>query len=109
MCKRAISLLFWFAGAAHANAWDDPLKPFDATKRLTDRMQITWQLVDKPAIICDREARRRYPDFTGYGYPPDACAFWDERARTCVIITRKKPTMHDLGHEMRHCFQGHWH
>lgn len=103
------AVLFWFAGAAFAHSWDDPLKPFDASKRLSDRMDITWQIVDKPAAACEREARRRHPEFKGYGYQPDACAFWDERAKKCLIITGRKPTMHDLGHEMRHCFQGHWH
>jgi len=47
------------------------------------------------------------------GYPPitnvnlKACGTQD--GNKCLIVTPKQATMHNLGHELRHCFQGYWH
>lgn len=103
------SLCFSLAQAQNYS-WDDPSKSFDATKNFTSKVEIVWVVSDNPTKACNAEASRRYKDFKGYGYNPEACAFWDEENKNkCMIITKKRPTMHDLGHEVRHCFQGHWH
>ncbi len=109
MKKFLFGLMLVGSNLALATNWDDPLKPFDASKNQTKKVELTWLTVDNPAQACETEAKRRFRDFKGYGYAPDACAFWDESFKTCTVITKKRPSMHDLGHEVRHCFQGHWH
>lgn len=94
-------------GLAHAQVydWDDPLKPFDATNNKQQTVQVTWRVVDNVQKACEAEyAKWGYKVFN---YKADACSVWLDSK--CTIITKKRPTMHDLGHEVRHCFQGAWH
>jgi hypothetical protein len=70
-----------------------------------DPATITWQRVDNVQKVCEAESRKR--GLGGFGYSVYACAFWEQN--TCTIITSKRPTLHDLGHETRHCFQGAFH
>lgn len=93
--------------AAHAAQPDDPSIPFDAQKgRYATEMPIEWRLADNVNTACDAESRRvGNGGFKGQNV--QACAFWYKNK--CTIITKKKPTMHAVGHEIRHCFQGEWH
>ena len=87
--------------------WDDPLRPFNATIRLHETSRITWRVVEDVQAACNAERVKN--GGAPYGYPINACStFWKE-INTCIIITEKSTTMHTLGHEVRHCFQGHWH
>ena len=84
---------------------DDPRKPFDATKNYFETVRITWKPVADVQKSCALEySRRRMVKLT---WSVDACSYWvkDE----CTIITKIKPNMHDVGHEVRHCFQRDWH
>jgi len=36
-----------------------------------------------------------------------ACTRFNDTA--CVVYTKPNLTLAELGHEMRHCFEGHWH
>jgi hypothetical protein len=106
MKKLALISLF-LAQSVLANDWDDPYKPFNARKNEHKTVSITWLVVDDIRQACHKEHNRRgfaamkvYPDI-------DACSFWEDNK--CTIITKKNPTMHDVGHEVRHCFQGNWH
>lgn len=118
MKKIIAALLVCSFGSANAylGTWNDPLKPFDATTNIHDKVEVIWRLSDNVAKDCETEARKRIKDFKGYGYKPEACAFWSSDKKwvfwttsVCTIITKKNPTMHDIGHEVRHCFQGHFH
>ena len=40
---------------------------------------------------------------------PMACAFWNVRRKECTIVTGKETNNVALGHELRHCFEGHFH
>jgi hypothetical protein len=86
---------------------DNPTKPFDATKRLRDTSVITWRVVDDVQKACDEE--RQSTGAGKYPYKVNACVSFYLDKNTCLIITGKKTSMHTLGHEVRHCFQGHWH
>lgn len=44
-----------------------------------------------------------------YITPPVACAIWSVAAQTCTVVTGPVVTHVALGHEMRHCFEGHFH
>lgn len=86
---------------------DDPLKSFDATVRLHSTSVITWVVADDVQKACN-DSRIKHGG-TPYTSLVNGCVtFWKEK-NECIIITGKRTTMHTLGHEVRHCFQGHWH
>lgn len=88
-------------------SWDNPTKPFDATKdRIADKVEIEWRLADNINAACELASKEFGNNGFG-GQKMQGCAFW--WGSKCVIITKKKPTMHTVGHEMRHCFYGAWH
>ena len=90
-----------------AFSWDDPTKPFSTKTNERETMVITWKPVKNVQKTCEAEHAKRNLPVPNYAV--DACSFWNFTTRTCTIFTRQSPTMHDLGHEVRHCFQGDWH
>lgn len=84
---------------------DDPNRPFDTSNNFTTTSTINWRTVDDVQRTCEAESRRR--GYKGFGYAVQACSFFD--GNQCTVITGKQTTMHSLGHEVRHCFQGNWH
>ena len=84
---------------------DNPTALFDAGKNTSRSMNVIWKVVDNPTKACDIESRN--VGNGGFGYQVQACSFWTKD--TCTIITARKTSMHTVGHEMRHCFQGDWH
>ena len=91
-------------GATH-NFDDNPSKPFDASSNARTEMTVKWLAVADVQSACERASRD--VGNNGFGYAVNACSFW--KNNTCTIITKDRPSMHTLGHEMRHCFQGNWH
>jgi len=83
----------------------NPESRFDATKLNTNQTTITWRVVYNVQAACEQESRKLGNG--GFGYAVDACSFWTGNA--CTIITNRKATMHELGHETLHCFQGSFH
>jgi hypothetical protein len=78
---------------------------FDATKNFTKQSNITWVYADNVSAACNAERTKRgLPTFK---QPSAACSFWTEN--TCYIITKRKFTLDDIGHEVLHCFAGKWH
>ena len=94
-----------FASSAVAADWENPEARFDATKNFTSKSTIEWVLTKDLQKTCDRESKRR--GLGGFDFPVDACSFW--QGPTCIIFTRPAATLHEIGHEMRHCFQGNYH
>ena len=94
------------AQAAEYFEWDNPTAKFDATKRNHNVVQVEWRAVDNVLEYCNKLNVAR-------GYPPmgnvnlKACGTQD--GNKCLIVTPKQASMHNLGHELRHCFQGMWH
>lgn len=95
---------------AHAGTSQDPNDafassdvPFDGDPKLRPMIEVAWFTVDDPQAVCEQQAGQRYP------YRISACAHRVNDNRRCIIITGRRPTMGDLGHELRHCFQGSWH
>ncbi len=89
-------------------SWDNPTAPFDAqVGRIYDKpIIIEWRLADNIVQACNK-ASKEFGNSGFGGQQMQACAFW--WGDRCVIITKKKPTMHSVGHEIRHCFYGAWH
>ena len=101
---KKLFLILLLSSNAYAS-WDDPIKPFDATRNQKLEMTIKWVVTKDVQKICEAESRKR--GFSGFGFAVNACAFWKDDQ--CTIVTDKTTTMHTLGHEVRHCFQGNWH
>ena len=103
-----IFLLFLWSTTSYAFN-DDPFEVFNATARMTDRVDLTWVVVDNASVTCQQESKKR--GLGGWPYKVYACTFWnDNQTRDkCTIITDKRTNMHQIGHELRHCFQGAYH
>ena len=103
------AILAIFSTSAIAQLEKGPLDTFDATRKLTETSTITWRAVSNVQEVCNKEAARRGKG--KFGYSIDACAFWDKTPNgyVCTIVTKPSPNYWDVGHEMRHCFQGNWH
>ena len=95
-----------FAQAADYFEWDNPTTPFDARKRNFTVVQVRWQTVDNVYDYCSKlNASRGYGPLTNRNIK--ACSTQD--GDKCLIVTRHFASQHNLGHELRHCFQGRWH
>jgi len=108
ICKLlALVLGISLGSASAAQDWKNPEASFDARKLMTEKNTITWRRVDVNDVqkTCEAESRKR--GLGGFGYRVYACSFWE--GNRCDIFTSKTPTLHDLGHETRHCFQGNFH
>lgn len=104
--KHTFSLIAFFAcNLALANDWDNPKTPFETKNNFTDKSTIHWITVDNVQAACEKESHRR--GYGGFNIALLACSFY--KGDQCTIITGKKTTMHQLGHEVRHCFQADWH
>jgi hypothetical protein len=90
---------------ALANDWRNPDAAFSIKPNFTNQTTVSWLVVDNVQRTCERESHKR--GLGGFGYGVDACSFWN--ASTCTIVTSTQPTMHQVGHEIRHCFQGAFH
>jgi hypothetical protein len=104
MKKLLVLLLVAQLSVAHAD-WDDPSTPFDATKNQYKSVNLSWVITNDIQKTCASEMSKR-----GLGkltWEVDACSFWN--GNVCTIYTKKRPNMHSVGHEVRHCFQGNWH
>lgn len=103
----AILTIAFFATNALAENWRDPNAKFDARKNMSETIKLTWRTVNNVQKACEEESRRR--GNTGFGYGVEACSFWNKSGTECTIITKNKSTLYELGHEVRHCFQGNYH
>ena len=77
---------------------------FDASKKLRNTSTIKWVYVNDIAKACN-DLYRKYN-----AKPPnlmDACSEW--AGGKCTIYTKIRPTEADVGHEVMHCFQEHFH
>jgi len=102
-------LLAVVSTASWAQLEKSPYDTFDATKKMSETVTITWKTVPNVQEVCNKESKSRGKGT--FGYAVDACAFWDKSlsGTVCTIVTKPRPNYWDVGHEMRHCFQGNWH
>jgi hypothetical protein len=101
----AILTIAFFATNSVAQEWADPYAKFDTKKNKHKTVSVTWVYTDNVNQMCEKESKRR--GLGGFGYGVEACSFWDKN--NCIIITKKQTNTHELGHEVRHCFQGNYH
>lgn len=102
--KSVLFFLLLISQAASA-AWDNAEKPFNATKNEFKSVKLTWVYVEDVQKACKDEFKKN--GLVKLTYAVDACSIW--QGNNCLIITKRNPTIGDVGHEVRHCFQGAWH
>jgi len=107
--KSALAVLLLVA-TTHVSA-ETALDMFSTKENYTPKSIVTWVQVDNVNQACEKESRRR--GFGGFALNMEACSFWDADKKTgepiCYVITARKVNYWQLGHEIRHCFQGPWH
>ena len=103
--NRSFFLAVLFPLACIAHDWRNPDATFTTKSNFTHQTTVTWLVVDNVQRTCERESHKR--GLGGFGYGVDACSFW--RKNTCLIVTGKQTTHAELGHELRHCYQGSFH
>ncbi len=75
--------------------------------RIMNNVRIKWEIRDDVAQFCARAYQMGREQ--AYLTPPLACAMWDAVKAECTVVTGPVTTHVALGHEVRHCFEGHFH
>lgn len=81
--------------------------PVHQHARLMNDVKVRWEVRENVAEVCGRAAK--ITTAQAWMTPPLACAMWNVASKECVIITGKKVSHVELGHELRHCFEGNFH
>jgi hypothetical protein len=82
-------------------------QPLPAHKRVMNQVKIHWEVRDDVADFCAKA--KGMGKEAAFLTPPLACAVWNTTAKECTVVTGRKTTHIALGHEVRHCFEGHFH
>jgi hypothetical protein len=93
--------------AALAGDWRDAYAKFSTKPNRTETLAVSWMVVPESKVQATCEAISKDSGLGGFGFAVDACSFW--RKNTCLIVTGKQTTHAELGHELRHCYQGSFH
>lgn len=81
--------------------------PVPSHARLMNDVKVRWEVRENVVEVCSRAAKITAAQ--AWMTPPLACAMWNVASKECVIITGKKVSHVELGHELRHCFEGNFH
>ena len=85
----------------------EPFTPVASDKRIMNMVKVRWEVREDVREYCasamgmDKER--------AYTTPPMGCAIWSSRNKECTIVTGSTTSHLVLGHELRHCFEGHFH
>jgi len=104
-----MATLIFLSANCYCQEWRNPEAKFDTKSNRVAKVNITWTPVKNVQLACENRSREQ--GLGGFGYSVDACSFWTfgPVESKCEIFTSEKTTMHEIGHEMRHCFQGSFH
>ena len=104
MSKVFFILIF---STTHAFAWDwrDPDSKFDTSKNEVTNVKLRWVVVNDIDAACNAENKKR--GGKAFSFNVQACSFWE--GKECLILTPKMASIHNLGHEVLHCFRGAYH
>ena len=92
---------------ALAGDWRDGDAKFSTKSNRTETLTVSWMVVPDSDVQATCEAVSKENGLGGFGFAVSACSFW--KTKTCLIITGRQTTMHIVGHEIRHCYQGSFH
>jgi len=76
-------------------------------KRAMNDVRVRWEIVEDVVKHCARTVGMGLEQ--SYMTPPQGCATWSKARQACTIYTPRVTTHTVLGHELRHCFEGHFH
>jgi hypothetical protein len=76
-------------------------------KRIMKEVSLRWEIREDVSQYCARSVGMGSEQ--AYITPPVACAVWQVEKKECVIVTGRETTHVAIGHEVRHCFEGHFH
>jgi hypothetical protein len=76
-------------------------------QRVIQEVKLRWEVREDVAQYCAKTMGMGQEQ--AYLTPPVACAVWHVAKKECVVITGKETSHVALGHEVRHCFEGHFH
>ncbi len=80
-------------------------KPMPANARVMNHVKLTWEVREDVGEYCQRSQSKSHLQVV----QPIACAVWIKATNECKVITGPNPNHLVLGHEVRHCFEGHFH
>lgn len=80
--------------------------PLDKTRRQMNKIKMTWEVREDAAEFCLQRQKDKGVSVQG---TPIACAVWSVPSQECSIVTGRVVSHVVLGHELRHCFEGHFH
>ena len=81
-------------------------KPIDASERQMNQIKMTCEVREDAAEFCKQQQSDKGVSVQGAHI---ACAVWSVPKQECRIITGSLVSHVVLGHELRHCFEGHFH
>ena len=81
--------------------------PKSPEKRVIKEVTLRWEIRDDVAQYCAKSIGMGREQ--AYITPPVACAVWHVARKECVIVTGSQTSHVALGHEVRHCCEGHFH
>jgi hypothetical protein len=84
-----------------------PFNAMPAHHRIMNQVRITWEVREDVAHYCAFASRMGRDQ--SYLTPPLGCAIWDILKAECTVVTGPLTSHVALGHELRHCFEGHYH
>jgi hypothetical protein len=84
-----------------------PFNVMPANYRIMNQVRINWEVRDDVAHFCAHSKSMGREQ--SYLTPPMACAIWDILKAECTVVTGPVTSHVALGHEVRHCFEGHFH
>lgn len=90
-----------------AGDWRDAYAKFSTKVNRKETLVVSWMVVPNSKVQATCEAISKDSGLGGFGFALDACSFW--RKDTCVIVTGSQTTQAEIGHELRHCYQGSFH
>ncbi len=74
--------------------------PVAPLNRVLAAPQIEHRRMANSSLMCDLSTGARMSQ---------ACAVWNVNTNVCTIISGPHAPVEVLGHEVRHCFEGHFH
>lgn len=75
-------------------------------KRVMNTVNLNWEIRPDAAEYCAKISNKVG---AAMATPAVACATWSAETKRCTIITTPNPNHVVIGHEVRHCFEGHFH
>ena len=94
-------------GGVIPNVEYEKFTPKPTDKRIMKEVNLRWEVRDAVAQYCAKSIGMGREQ--AYITPPVACAVWHVQRQECVIVTGRETSHVALGHEVRHCFEGHFH